>query len=301
MDSIRELRKICQSTRPSIYGDFLSQFYYRVSIYFTWVALKLKMTANQVSVLSGLVVVVGGALLASKSAWLVLVGAVCFHVFNILDMSDGEVARYNKESSITGHFLDWYMHFIWSAAFFIGLTFGALQTMNKTFIVFSGFFALISSIMDKSIVNSGWTVISWARLRVMMTGKEIVEGCEGFVGPRINGAASASNKDVEKAKSKLSSAYLLKRIVFLLTLLIQDHWIVIALSLFAFVHVFIAMTSWISFDFRPFWVTYAGAVAPIYVFFKVKRLVKKKAFEDGYRRLYANPNPIKLPEDDFFN
>ena len=112
MESIPELRQICQSTRPSIFKDFLSKWYYKVAIYFTWICLKCRMSANQVTVLSGAVAMLGGVLLASSNSFLMFCGVICFHLFAILDMSDGEVARYRQQGGVAGHYLDWYMHFI---------------------------------------------------------------------------------------------------------------------------------------------------------------------------------------------
>ena len=112
MESIKELREICQSTRPSIFNDPLSKFYYQVSIYFTWLCIVLRMSANQVTILSGAIAILGGLLIASESIFITLIGAMCFHLFAILDMSDGEVARYRGEGGVEGHYLDWFMHFI---------------------------------------------------------------------------------------------------------------------------------------------------------------------------------------------
>ena len=102
MKSINELRSICQTTRPSIFTDFLSRFYYRTSIYFTYVFILIGLSANQVTLLSGLVACLGGLLLASSDSTVALFGVVCFHLFAILDMSDGEVARYRGKEAIAG-------------------------------------------------------------------------------------------------------------------------------------------------------------------------------------------------------
>ena len=133
METIAELREICQTTRPSIFKDPLSRLYYKISIYLTWICLNLKMSANQVTILSGLIAILGGLLIASESIFVTLIGAMCFHLFAILlDMSDGEVARYRGEGGVEGHYLDWFMHFITPTALVIGLFLGSLEDLYSS-------------------------------------------------------------------------------------------------------------------------------------------------------------------------
>ena len=165
MESIEQLRQICQSTRPSIFGDFLSQLYYKVSIYFTWCCLFLGMNANQVTVLSVVFALMGGLLISTDSPLLILIGAVFFHIFAILDMSDGEVARYRGEGGVQGHYLDWFMHFITPTALVMGLFIASHEKLDSNLMIIIGLLAIVIPILSKSIQNAGWTVISWTYMR----------------------------------------------------------------------------------------------------------------------------------------
>src|SRR5438552_2485106 len=61
-------------------------------------------TPNQVTVLSGLVAVVAGAVIATSAAraWQTVVGAGIFVLSIVLDCADGQLARLRRHSSLAG-------------------------------------------------------------------------------------------------------------------------------------------------------------------------------------------------------
>lgn len=286
MESIPELRKICQATRPSIFGDFLSQWYYKVSIYFTWVCLKLGMSANQVTVLSGVVAVLGGMLLALDNPWLALFGVICFHLFAILDMSDGEVARYRKQGGGAGHYLDWYMHFISSTALLAGLFIASFDSLGTPWLVGLGLMAVIVPILDKSVMTAGWTVICWTRLRDQQKGED--------------GPCAAIHKDLDLELDKVvQRPFWQRRLIFLILMPLQEHWAKVVLFLLALTDLVLVMLELSFVEYRYWWLLYVGIIGPFYLYLQVRRLVLTPVLQDGYRRLNCPSRPIKLPEDDF--
>lgn len=125
MESIAELRKICQETakrdKSNVYMRYVSRF---LSIYLTRAILPTSISANQVSVA---MIAMGFIscfffLLGSKGAF--FSGAILLQLWYLLDCMDGEVARYrhykatgsiiiNKnESSLTGLYYDMINHYI---------------------------------------------------------------------------------------------------------------------------------------------------------------------------------------------
>lgn len=285
MESISELRNICQSTRPAIYSDFLSRWYYKVSIYFTWLCLVLKMSANQVTVLSGVVAILGGALLTSESKSLVLLGVVCFHLFAILDMSDGEVARYRNQGGVSGHYLDWYMHFISSTVLVAGLFLANWKSMGSIWVVIIGLLAVITPILDKCVQNAGWTVICWTRLR------DIQKNSEGVCGepdPAQNDTSSVFDR------SKLA-----RRIRFLILAPLQDHYISTVLFMIAGLDLILEMFGMPFLNYRFLLLLYIGMVGPVHIYFCVRHMVTSDALTSGYRKLACPSREIRLPEDDF--
>jgi hypothetical protein len=287
MESINQLRKICQSTRPSIFTDFLSKIYYRLSIYFTWACLHLKMTANQVTFLSGAFAILGGLLISTDSKGLVILGAVFFHIFAILDMSDGEVARYRKEGGVEGHYLDWYMHFVSSTALVIGLFLASRESFQSMWLMLLGLLAVITPILDKTVQNAGWTVICWTRLR------DIKNNNEGSYGE------SADEIEQKKTGEIKPKSWLYRRFRFLLLAPLQDHWLPLILLLLASLDWLFFISGIEVIDYRFPLIIYIGIVGPVCLYARVRRLVKTKALQDGYKRLFCNRAPLKFPEDDF--
>jgi len=285
METISELRGICQSTRPSIFSDFLSRWYYKVSIYFTWVCLKLGMSANQVTVLSGVVAIIGGGLLISDSKVLTVFGILCFHLFCILDMSDGEVARYRKQGGVAGHYLDWFMHFISSTALMMGLFLFSIESIDSLILIAIGLLAVITPILEKSIQNAGWTVICWTRLRSIKNNSENICANEQEI----------KNKNPETAQSSL----LYRRIRFLLLAPLQDHWLPTIILIIASIDLVLHYIGYVFIDYKVLLLFYIGIVGPIHIYLNVRKMVLSGALVDGYKKLVCPSREIKLPEDDF--
>ncbi|MDL4814704.1 CDP-alcohol phosphatidyltransferase family protein [Actinomadura opuntiae] len=101
-----------------------------LSPYFGWIALRLGFSPNQLTylmMLSGIVAGVVVSLPASGTGalWTALGGAVLIQVYLLLDCVDGEVARYLRQTSITGVFLDRIGHYLSEISLLIGLGFAA--------------------------------------------------------------------------------------------------------------------------------------------------------------------------------
>jgi hypothetical protein len=291
MESIKELRQICQSTRPAIFSDFLSRWYYRVAIYFTWICLKLNLSANQVTVLSGAFAFVGGILIGTHSLVLNWIGVLFFHLFAILDMSDGEVARYRKQGGVTGHYLDWYMHFISSTAFTMGLFMANSNLLKHPILVMIGVMAVVVPIMDKSIQNAGWTVICWTRLR------DIKNGVAGLC------VTDAPDKEKLIVTATAPQNIIYRRLKFLALAPFQDHWAPSLLLVLIMIETFFSALQWgaIVPNYRLIWLLYMGTIGPIYLFFRVKHMIQSDALKDGYRRLVCPSREIIFPQDDFLS
>jgi phosphatidylglycerophosphate synthase len=100
---ISELRPQIQRRTANVYDTWFTR---RVSIYLTVVFAKLGATPNQVSVLGALVGAMCCALLAfGHGAWL-WVGVGCLHLYAVLDSVDGELARWTKQFSLLGLFIE---------------------------------------------------------------------------------------------------------------------------------------------------------------------------------------------------
>ncbi|MFB4297855.1 CDP-alcohol phosphatidyltransferase family protein [Actinomadura sp. NTSP31] len=101
-----------------------------LSPYFGWIALRLGFSPNQLTYLMMLSGIVAGVVVSLPAAgtgalWAALGGAVLIQVYLLLDCVDGEVARYLRQTSITGVFLDRIGHYLSEISLLIGLGFAA--------------------------------------------------------------------------------------------------------------------------------------------------------------------------------
>ena len=82
----------------------------RLSIYFTWLFLHTNMSPNTLTLIHTIMSVTGSALFASTNIWMQLVGFILFNLYLILDSSDGEMARYKKQTGAFGSYIDTLSH-----------------------------------------------------------------------------------------------------------------------------------------------------------------------------------------------
>jgi phosphatidylglycerophosphate synthase len=122
MPTIKEMRAVCQQRKPNAKGQMVwaGHWYNRLvnrhfSIYFTWLFVKLNISANQVSLLMILTGLAGAALLIPHLLWLNIIGAFSLMFAEVLDCVDGEVARWTKKSSLKGLYLDVVNHVLCNA------------------------------------------------------------------------------------------------------------------------------------------------------------------------------------------
>jgi phosphatidylglycerophosphate synthase len=95
--------RINPEERQGAYGYYLIR---PLSLYFTYVALRLGLTANQVTVLQIIAGLAGAVCLAFPSTAMTITGIALLQFGFVLDNVDGEVARFRKQVSVTGKFLD---------------------------------------------------------------------------------------------------------------------------------------------------------------------------------------------------
>jgi len=109
IESIKELRKICQESKYGVKNPFWPEriFYRSISIYFTKTFLKIGISANQATLISFFIgVIIGGSFFAFGNPKYWIAGALMFYLSKIVDRVDGEIARYNNLASVAGEYWD---------------------------------------------------------------------------------------------------------------------------------------------------------------------------------------------------
>ncbi|MBN1803869.1 MAG: CDP-alcohol phosphatidyltransferase family protein, partial [Sedimentisphaerales bacterium] len=113
MGIIKEMREVCQQKKMNAKGKmvwtgywFNAMFTRYISIYFTWLFIKMGLSANAVTFMMIPVGLLGAGLCIPHILWLNILGILLLMFAVVLDCSDGEVARWTKKSSIKGYYLD---------------------------------------------------------------------------------------------------------------------------------------------------------------------------------------------------
>lgn len=117
MGIIQEMRRVCQPRKLNdkgklvLTGHWYNKYFIRYfSIYLTWFCVKLGVSANAVSVMMIVAGLAGTVLCIPHVLWMTILGVFALMVFEVLDCVDGEVARWNKNSSLKGLYLDLISH-----------------------------------------------------------------------------------------------------------------------------------------------------------------------------------------------
>lgn len=101
-----EIVKSLPKNKSSVSSLWVKSVARPLSFPMTWICANMGMSANLVSILSGLVSVIGCVLLSLPYRWSVIVGVVLINFWIVLDCTDGNVARVTKKSSRMGEFFD---------------------------------------------------------------------------------------------------------------------------------------------------------------------------------------------------
>ncbi|WP_258572901.1 CDP-alcohol phosphatidyltransferase family protein [Actinomadura parmotrematis] len=126
-----------------------------LSPYFSWLALRLGFSPNQLTYLMMLSGVAAGAVVSLPVAvgaqvWTALGGAVLIQLYLLLDCIDGEVARYLRQTSVAGVFLDRIGHYLSEVALLAGLGFAAQGGWSNGGYVELGLLAALGAALIKA-------------------------------------------------------------------------------------------------------------------------------------------------------
>lgn len=157
-------------------------------LYMRWISLRVTrmlvdspITANGYTYLMIAAGIAAGAALLVPGVAGALLGALLIQLYLLLDCVDGELARWRRQTSITGVYLDRIGHYLCEAAFLVGLGFRAADLHLNGWTVL-GFTAALGVVLVKSETD----LVDVARAR---SGLPAVS--ESASVPRSQGAAKA--------------------------------------------------------------------------------------------------------------
>lgn len=153
MPSLAEFRQLAQppSTMDRRNGEHWAGLLYmrRLSIYVTYALARTPISPNQVTGLMIVTGVLAGAVLALPGLLAALAAALLVQVYLLLDCSDGELARWQGKTSLTGVYLDRVGAYFAEAALLAGLGWRASAVLPDWYTVM-GFAAALGAILIKA-------------------------------------------------------------------------------------------------------------------------------------------------------
>lgn len=134
--SVKELKIICRKKVETVwYAKYVVRPF---SIYITKILLYTPITANQVSFLSMIMGVCGAFAIGYGTFRSGVMGVILLQVSYILDCIDGEIARYHKQSSVNGIFIDFLGHRIVIPLIFFGAAFMIYMNTQNIYMLIVG-------------------------------------------------------------------------------------------------------------------------------------------------------------------
>lgn len=145
MGSVRDFWSCC-AERGVQFKPINDRIRHYIAILFTWCFVKTPLTANMVTVVFVCFGFAGGALLAFPGYWAPIGGALCLQIHAVLDIADGQVARYRRLMNVlpgnpkVGMYLDLVGHVVTDTMIFLGLTVSFYDlAWQSTWVVAAGF------------------------------------------------------------------------------------------------------------------------------------------------------------------
>jgi phosphatidylglycerophosphate synthase len=140
MPSIEDLKKVAfNQDEPYTY-----KFFRRISIYFSYIFIRLKITPSQISVGWLFLLLAASVLLAIDTAKFRYFAALLIILHFCLDCSDGEIARSTGRMSRIGSNLEQIIHWITNLSLIAGIAWGQFRQSANPSALLLGSMCLIS-------------------------------------------------------------------------------------------------------------------------------------------------------------
>ncbi len=207
VESIKQLRKICYRNSDKKRPLYMELFTMKISIYVTKLLLYTPVHADQVTISMVLLAVIGSGMMAFGSIPAMFIGITLIHFTVVLDNVNGEIARYRKEGSLTGTFLEELYHTVSIPFIFFSLGYGVFShTGAKSAIIF-GFLAAIFAYP---------IVLTSIKTAVVKKGMDRLEGKKGMLpkkytmlnsGINVKGGSTKTGRELYSLYSKLREVW----------------------------------------------------------------------------------------------
>jgi len=128
MYSLEEVKVRSARANPEA-NNKLHFFASKLSIYFSWIFVNLRLSANQVTVVFFLMGLTGSVCFVCGPEFYLL-GYIFWRLHIIFDLCDGDVARFNQTFSINGAYWDYMIHSVLYPLVYISICYSLYDKFN---------------------------------------------------------------------------------------------------------------------------------------------------------------------------
>lgn len=183
-----------EEKRQADKSEWLAYYFIRpLSFYCTWLLINLGLSANASTWFSLLAGLAGIAMLACPEFAVQVAGASLLIAWLILDHVDGNIARYHKQSSNYGDYIDTLAAYVILGFFPVGLSLSAYHQTDCTaghWLIVLGGYAGVASILPRlayqKMLNYGDSSGGYRKLFGNESGATLVKTAFAFVNNMLN-------------------------------------------------------------------------------------------------------------------
>jgi phosphatidylglycerophosphate synthase len=169
--TIQELREKTQAKRE----DFIYQWMDWLAYYPAQLLINLPITANQITIAWIIGEIIAALFLLTGNYITMVIAVLAFQILFILDCTDGIIARYRKEFSLNGVYLDYLGHYICNPLLLICYGIGVSIAQDNLLFVLAGLIAALTFLLNKAIsINPAWYSNPEQRTKVEATLKKSI-------------------------------------------------------------------------------------------------------------------------------
>jgi len=147
--SIKDLDEISNISIFSSPRGKTTGVYHKFSIYLTKFLLQRKISANVITVSSVFITIIGSIFLGTTNFLLMLIGIFLIEFQILLDIVDGEVARFNLNLWPSGTYLDLTYHFIAATIIWMGFMIGFFLMTENPLVLIIGLSLVVGNVMKE--------------------------------------------------------------------------------------------------------------------------------------------------------
>jgi len=143
--------------RPSEpYPDYMGRGFSKLSIRLSYILARTSVTPNQVTLLSTVVAFLAAAIIRSPTYWMRLVGVVVWFIGYILDLCDGDIARYRSMKSEFGHWFEAVSDRAKDLALLAAVTALAFSQVRASWVIWAGCLAVGGTLLHSYTITYGF-------------------------------------------------------------------------------------------------------------------------------------------------